>query len=435
MKPTITAQNDALTLRVLKTDKFKAGMLSLSAVLPIERDSAYLTSLLFSVLMRGTEKYPSLEAINRRLDYLYGTELTLRNFYRGDLQVIGFSAELLDTAYLPDGDPTADILEVVEQILFHPLRNENGLLLEKYVESEKKLQCDSIRSLKNNPRVYAAEQMRGLLYGGQPCGVPIYGTEEDLMAVTPELLTAHWKRLTESLTLDCFYVGSMDEGALWEHLRSTVGKYTHKKKDEKLPCACAPIPMRETAQTVCEEIDAGQSHLLMAWRSDKTLNSEGHAARIVLNELFGASPVSRLFVHVRERLSLCYSCSSAYASFKGTLRVACGVHRDNREAAEEEIKRQFGVLSDGAFSEDELMAAKKSLQHYLRQIEDSPSAMESFYYSRIVAENPDTVENLSKAIEEVTKEDVVQAAREFSPHTVYFLKGTLNEEECDDDEN
>ena len=434
MKPTITAQNDALTLRVLKTDKFKAGMLSLSAFLPIDRDSAYLTSLLFSVLMRGTEKYPSLEAINRRLDYLYGTDLVLRNFYRGDLQIVGFAAELLDTAYLPDGDSTADVLEVVEQILFHPLRDENGLLLEKYVESEKKLQCDSIRSLKNNPRVYANEQMRGLLYAGQPCGVPIYGTIEELMAVTPELLTAHWKRLTETLTLDCFYVGSMDENALWEQLCATVGKYT-RRRSTALPCACAPIPVRETVQAVCEEIDAGQSQLLMSWRSDKTLNSEGHAARMVLNELFGGSPVSRLFVHVRERLSLCYSCSSSYRSYKGTLLVACGIHRDNREAAEEEIKRQFDVILNGEFSESELAAAKKSLQHYLRQIDDSPSALDSFYYSRIIAQNSDTVENLSKAIEDVTKKAVIEEARGFSPHTVYFLKGTLNEEACDDEEN
>lgn len=435
MTPTITAQSETLTLRTLKTDRFKAGMLSLSAGLPIKRETAYLTSLLLSVLMRGTEKYPSLEAINRRLDYLYGTELTLRNFYRGDVQVIGFSAELLDAVYLPDGDPTADVLEVVEQILFHPLLDENGLLLEKYVESEKKLQCDSIRSLKNNPRVYAAEQMRALLYEGEPCGVPIYGTEEDLMAVTPALLTAHWKALTESLTLDCFYVGSMDERTLWTHLDSTLGKSLSSKRDVKLPCACAPIACRAEVQSACEEIDAGQSHLLMAWRSDATLNSEGHAARMVLNELFGGSPVSRLFVHVRERLSLCYSCSSAYASFKGTLRVACGVHRDNRDAAEEEIKNQFEALLQGAFSDEELAAAKKSLLHYLRQLEDSPNALESFYYSRLIAQNPDTVENLSKAIEAVTKEEVVAEARGFSLHTVYFLKGILNEEECDDAED
>ena len=434
MIPKIVAKNDALTLRVLKTDKFKAGMLSLSAVLPINSESTYLTTLLLAVLMRGTVKYPSLEAINRRLDYLFGTELTLRNFYRGDIHVIGFSAELLDSAYLPEKDMTADVLEVVEEILFHPLLDENGLLLEKYVESEKKLQCDSIRSLKNNPRVYASERMRALLYEGEPSGVPICGTIEALEAVTPEILTAHWKRIVGALALDCFYVGSMDEAHLWNCLQMTVGKYTCKRAGEAMPCACSPIALRPV-QSVNEQIDAGQSHLLMAWRCDKTLNSQGHAARMVLNELFGASPVSRLFVNVREKLSLCYSCSSAYASFKGTLRVACGLHRDNREAAEQEIQKQFAEIVAGCFSQDELAAAKKSLSHYLRQLSDSPAALESFYYSRIVANNSDSVEEFSRAIDSVTQEDVINEARGFSLHTVYFLEGTLNGEEEDDGEN
>lgn len=70
MIPSVYSVSDALTLRVCRTEKFKAGMLSISAVLPIEREKVWLTSLLLSVLKRGTEKYPTLEAINRRLDYL-----------------------------------------------------------------------------------------------------------------------------------------------------------------------------------------------------------------------------------------------------------------------------------------------------------------------------------------------------------------------------
>ena len=80
-------------------------------------------------------------------------------------------------------------------------------------------------------------------------------------------------------------------------------------------------------------------------------------------------------------------------------------------------------------------AAKKSLSHYMRQVSDSPSALENFYYSRIVANNPDTTQDFARAIEAVTREDVVREAKGFSLHTVYFLEGTLNEEETDDDEN
>ena len=145
--PIVTRISDGIVLRVLKTDRFKAGMLSVSVVLPIDRKKTPLTSLLLSVLRRGTEKYPSLALLNQRLDYLFGTGLSIRNFYRGDCQIIGFSADLLDASYLPAGeDLTEGVVDLIEQILFHPLLDENGLLLEKYVESEKQVQIDAIRA-------------------------------------------------------------------------------------------------------------------------------------------------------------------------------------------------------------------------------------------------------------------------------------------------
>lgn len=434
MKPILKTTATPLSLRILPTDRFKAGMLSISAVLPITSESTPLTSLLLSVLLRGTEKYPSLEAINRRLDYLFGTELTIRNFYRGDAQVIGFSAELLDVAYLSGEDPTREILDVVDQILFHPLLDEKGLLTERYVESEKKLQCDSIRSLKNNPRVYASEQMRGFLYEGEPCGVPIYGTEDAIMAVTREALTAHWRRLVSNLTPDCFYIGSMDSERLSAHLQATLGASLRASR-APYPALCSPIPIRTQPQTVSETIEAGQSHLLLSYRSDLTLNDPRHAACMVFNEMLGASPVSRLFVYVREKLSLCYSCSSSYQMMKGTLRIACGLHRDNRETAEAEIKKQMNELIGGSFSDDELEAAKKSILHFLRQAEDSPAALENFYYNRALIQKESTLDDLRAEIEAVTREDVISAAGDFSLHTVYFLEGTLNEEDDVDEED
>jgi len=434
LKPILKSVTQSLSLRVLPTDRFKAGMLSLSAVLPITAETTPMTSLLLSVLLRGTEKYPTLEAINRRLDYLFGTELTIRNFYRGDAQVIGFSAELLDVAYLAGEDPTREILDVVDQILFHPLLDENGYLTEKYVESEKKLQCDSIRSIKNNPRVYAAERIRALLYEGQPCGVPAYGTEQAIMAITPEVLTAHWRNLVKNLTLDCFYIGSMDTDRLAEHLSATLGT-SLTASHTAYPTVCSSVPLPKAPRTVSETIEAGQSHLLLAYRSSLTLNDARHAACMVFNEMLGASPVSRLFVYVREKLSLCYSCSSSYRPMKGTLQIACGLHRDNREVAEAEIKKQMEDLICGSFSDAELEAAKKSLRHFLRQSEDSPAALESFYYNRALTQNETTLDDLRRAIEAVTREDVTEVARAFSLHTVYFLEGTLNEEDDVDEED
>ncbi len=428
----------SLCLKTEKSDKFKAGLLSVSAALPIDRETTPLTSLLFSVLRRGTERYPTLEAINRRLDYLYGAELAIRNFYRGDVQVVGFSSELIDPSFLPDGeDPMGAVMEILCQILFHPLLDENGLLCEKYVESEKKLQCDAIRAVKNNPRAYAAERCRAHLYAGEPCGASVMGCEEQIMAVTPRELTAHWKRLLAQLRFDCFYIGAADETAVRETLEDTLGaELMRRQTTEAVTASAVSCRAAQTKAPIEETLAVSQSQLLLAWRTPISLQDPAYYAMLVFNEMLGGSPVSRLFMNVREKLSLCYSCSSSFYSFKGVLMIQCGLHRDNRALAEQEILRQTEQLQRGEFDGDELDAAKKSLLNAYRQMEDSPSAIESFFFGRMLAGLDGAPEACRAQIARVSREDVIAAAKTLALDTVYFLNGTLDPEEgADEDED
>ena len=79
MIPNCYEVSPRLTVRACQTTKLKAGMISLSVVNPISKEDAYLTSLLLSVLKRGTEKYPTQKHINERLDALYATLVNLKN--------------------------------------------------------------------------------------------------------------------------------------------------------------------------------------------------------------------------------------------------------------------------------------------------------------------------------------------------------------------
>ena len=437
MIPQTYKVSDALTLRVCRTEKFKAGMLSLSAVLPIRRDRVWMTSLLLSVLRRGTEKYPTLEAINRRLDYLYGTELGIRNFYRGDAQVIGFSAEYPEGAYLPSReDMTRDVLDVMCQILFHPLLDEDGLLLSRYVESEKQMQCDAIRALKNNPRSYAIEHARAVLYENEPCGAAVYGTEEEVEAVTPAALTAHWRELIGNIRLDCFYVGSLTDTYLCDALADTVSPYlTNTKGGFSLPMPATIVRAAATTRRVEESLEVGQGQLILGFRTGCALGDDGYYACMVCNELLGASPISKLFVNVREKLSLCYHCSSSYQATKGTVTVQSGLLPVNRARAEEAILAQIAALADGDFSDEELIGAKKSILNAYRQLEDSPAALEGFYFGRAVAGVSDSLGDCRERFLSVTREEVIAAARLFTLDTVYFLDALLVEEDVDDEDD
>ena len=433
MIPTCYPLQGGATLRVLPTQKFKSSMLSVSAVLPIQRDKVWKTTLLLAVLRRGTQKYPTLASINARLDYLFGTELSIRNFYRGDSQIVGFTADFLDASFVFDKEELLDgILDVISQILYHPLLDEKGLLLERYVESEKKLQCESIRALRNNPRAYALERCLELVYADEPCSAPVTGRIEEIMTIDAAELTAHWRELISSIRFDCFFVGRGDARALQSRLNAILCAPQGEALLSPTRLHRLPPHRKEVPARVEETLPVSQGQLLLSYRTDITLTHPDYAACVLLNEILGASPISKLFMNVREKLGLCYHCASSFNGFKGTLTIRCGLEPRSREAAEAEILAQLEAIQRGEISEEELSAAKKSLENVYRQLTDSPSAMESFYYGRALLGLDATIDGTRSRFAHVTTEQIVAAARGLRLDTVYFLRGTLPSEETEE---
>ena len=436
-----------LTLRMCQTQKFKTETLSLSAVVPICEQKPYMTSLLLSVLLRGTESYPDISALNRRLDYLFGTELSVRNFYRGDAQVFGLCANILGKEYLPDDAPErdtllCDVVEIMREVFFFPALDENGLLCVKYVESEKQLHCDAIRAKKNHPQSYATDACRKLMFDTEPCGIPLYGTEEEIMAVTPKELTTYWKELYKNLSLHAFYVGATDTESVVDALTKGLGMENVSAEPIKKNTPAIPltnvksIKKRDKEQRVCEDLPVQQSALVIGLRTPAAVQDEDFFSVALYNELLGSSsPVSKLFINVREKLGLCYSCFSAYNAYKAALTVCCSLEDDRREEAEAEIRRQLAALAAGDITDAEWQAAQKSMANAYRQLSDSPSAMEVYYLGRALAGVSVSPKEASARIASLTKEDVVRVAQQMRIDTVFILHPTGEGKERDDEEN
>ena len=437
-----------LSLRLCQTQKFKTEMLSLSAVLPIEGQKPYMTSLLLAVLLRGTESYPDISAINRHLDYLFGTELSVRNFYRGDAQVFGLCANVLGEEYLPEDaiereTLLCEIIKMMREILFSPVLDENGLLRKSYVESEKLLQRDALRAKKNHPQSYAMDRCRQLTFDNEPCGIPLYGTEEEVMAVTPEELSAYWKEVYQNLSLHAFYVGASDVDSVVSALAE--GFQLTNVTPEPIPKGTpATIPLtdvsklahRESEQRVCEDLPVHQSALVISMRTPAAVQDDGFFACAFYNELLGSSsPVSKLFINVREKLGLCYSCFSTYNAYKGAITICCSLEDERREEAEAEIRKQLAALAAGDISDAEWQAAKKSMENAYRQLSDSPSATEVYYLGRALAGIPISPKEGSARIAALGRDEVIQIAKQMTIDTVFVLHPTGGKEEAIDEEN
>ena len=186
---------------------------------------------------------------------------------------------------------------------------------------------------------------------------------------------------------------------------------------------------------VCEEQAVGQAKLVLGFRTGYTVSDADYLDFMVFCELYGGSPASRLFTHVREKLSLCYSCFSAPDSYKGLMFVSAGISNRNRELAMREIMAQLEEIRHGAFSDEEFGYAIMSLQNVYRQITDSPGGMEGYYLGRMLFGVSLTVEDMEHGFAEVTREGVIAAANRVSLDTVYLLYGTGNEtDESEEDE-
>ena len=143
----------------------------------------------------------------------------------------------------------------------------------------------------------------------------------------------------------------------------------------------------------------------------------------VFNAVYGAGMTSKLFVNVREKMSLCYYAGSGYYGSKGIVTVSSGIDEKNYEIAKEEILSQLRLTAMCQITDAELSAAKQGIISHLRSVPDAPGALENFYGTSSIAGMRYDLDSYIAAIAAVTAQDVARCAASLRLHTVFFLKG------------
>lgn len=150
-----------------------------------------------------------------------------------------------------------------------------------------------------------------------------------------------------------------------------------------------------------------------------------------LESLYGGCVTSKLFLNVREKLSLCYYVGSRLSTHKGLLTVTSGIDVKNYERALAEITAQLDAVRTGDFTDGELQAAIRSVASDLRATADAPDALAWYWLNRTVQGLDIDPAEMAALVEEVTRTDVTDIAAGVVCDCVYLLKGT---EETADDE-
>lgn len=410
-----------VTLRCCRDDRFKQNVLSLQFLRPMRREEASLNALLPTVLLRGTKSCPDMRSITLKLDDLYGASVGALVRRTGDIQSTGLSCGFIDDRFTLEGDHLLEpMMAFLEEILLDPVTVDDCFLPE-YVASEKQNLIWTMESQRNDKRSYASNQLLKQLCRDDSYGIPRLGEISDVEAITPETLYAHYRKVLEESPVHVFYVGSAEAETVATALRPMLGKLA--KYPITLPSQTGLTPADFTERE--EVLDVAQGKLCMGYVTPITLRHPKYAAIQVCNTIFGAGMTSKLFMQVREKMSLCYDIGSGFHGSKGIMTVAAGIEFEKKETVQQEICRQLQEIISGNVTGQEMDAAKESLLSMLRSYHDSPGSIEGYYASAAISGIGMDTAQFMAAVEAVTLSDVVEAAKTLQLQAVYFLKGEM----------
>ena len=416
---TTTELLPGVTLRCFPDTRFKQGALSFQIIRPMCAKEVALNALIPAVLLRGTEKHPNLRSITLRLDELYGAAVGATVRRVGDYQTTGLSCGFIEDKYALPGDRVLEpMLDFLRELLLEPVLEEGGFCRD-FVESEKKNLISTIESELNDKRAYAMNRMLRAMCKADSYGVPRLGSVEDVAAIDAVAAFEHYRSTLRTSRIDIFYVGSSEPETV-ARLLMPIFEGIDRVYQPLLP----QTPFCDAGgEDLVETLDVAQGKLCLGYVTPITNRDPRFAAMQVANTIFGAGMTSKLFMNVREKLSLCYSIGSAYYGSKGLVTVSAGIDFAREQQTRDEIARQLEALCSGDITEDELRSAKEALLSSLRSTHDAPGSIEGYYATTALSGLAMTPEQYMQAIRAVTAEQAAEAARELRLHTTYFLKG------------
>ena len=410
-------------LRAVHTSKFKSSYLSLTLLTPLDRETAGANALIPQVLRRGTAVHPDMEALSAALDELYGGAIEPAVRKKGETQCIGFAASFLDDAYALNGEkilePAAALLG---ELLLKPC-TQDGHFSPDYTAGEKVNLIDRIRAQINDKRTYATQRLTQEMCKYEAFGVDKLGDEASVSAITPESLWTRYQELLRDAQVELYYCGSAEPDRVAQALKQALDQLPVNENRVDPECSVRVSAGPELI-VVEEAMDVSQGKLALGFRTGGlTCWEEDFPALYMCVAVFGGTTLSKLFMNVREKLSLCYYAGATLEKMKGLVIVSSGIEFDKYQTAKDEILAQLEAVRRGEIEDWELEGSRRTLMSACLATLDDQGRQEEFWLGQTAAGLEEDPKQLAARLEQVTREQVAAAARKLELDTVYFLKG------------
>ncbi|MEZ7616052.1 pitrilysin family protein [Streptococcus sp. 27098_8_73] len=406
-------------LHFIQSEKFKTNKIKVRFSAPMSEKTIAGRVLTASMLETSNALYPTSQAFREKLANLYGANYSTSLSRRGLVHYLDINLSFVRDQFLSRKNMLADeILDFLKASLFFPLSNGQAFDTKTF-EIEKRNVLTDLEAEIENHFYHAHRELNNLFYDLPEMRIPRVGTIELVEKETAETSFASFQQMLNQDQIDFFFIGDFNEIAV----REKIQEFQFSEREQPLQLSYQQNYSNITREKL-EQRDVHQSIVELAYHFSSQYGDRSHLPLIVLNGLLGGFAHSKLFVNVREKESLAYTISSNFDIFSGLMRIYAGIDRANRTKTIALINRQILDLKRGHFTDEELEQTKNMLKNSILLAQDRQNTLiERAYMSSVLGKKFLSLEAWLKALENVSKADLIEAAQQLKLQAIYFMEG------------
>lgn len=406
-------------LHFIQSEKFKTNKIKVRFSAPMSEKTIAGRVLTASMLETSNALYPTSQAFREKLANLYGANYSTSLSRRGLVHYLDINLSFVRDQFLSRKNMLADeILDFLKASLFFPLSNGQAFDTKTF-EIEKRNVLTDLEAEIENHFYHAHRELNNLFYDLPEMRIPRVGTIELVEKETAETSFAAFQQMLNQDQIDFFFIGDFNEIAV----REKIQEFQFSEREQPLQLSYQQNYSNITREKL-EQRDVHQSIVELAYHFSSQYGDRSHLPLIVLNGLLGGFAHSKLFVNVREKESLAYTISSSFDIFSGLMRIYAGIDRANRTKTIALINRQILDLKRGHFTDEELEQTKNMLKNSILLAQDRQNTLiERAYMSSVLGKKFLSLEAWLKALENVSKADLIEAAQQLKLQVIYFMEG------------
>lgn len=418
--------SEGVNLAFHGTGRFKTSVVSVNLICPLD-DKSSERALLCYLLARTNRSYPDMISMNRKLASLYGAVISPKVQKIGESQVLTLSLISVDDRFSLDGKAISEEgIRLLMDSIFSPDITTEGFK-EENIEREKRLLIEKIESEKDEKRIYALNRMTEEMCRDEAYGIHKFGTKERIAELTGKDVFLEWKKILTTSPVQINAVGSFDKKMI-EEITASYFNNLQRKKEDIIEVRTEFLTESYGSNTVTEKQKVKQGKLVIGMRAGMTFDFDNYPAIRLMTAIFGGGTFSKLFMNVREKMSLCYYCAARLVASKGLITVESGIETENAEKALEAIRNELDEVRKGNFTDETVENAKKSLIDTFCSVEDSVIGIDGFMTSQCVSGTFRTPEEYAELLRNVSREEIIIAANMVTEDTVFILESEKEEE-------